>query len=88
MRFNSIILKNYRQYRDVTLAFPKIKKTDLHMIVASNGVGKTNLMNAINWCLYGDEPHLGDDILVMKRIACLFITSIALERLSRMALMS
>lgn len=61
MRFNSIILKNYRQYRDVTLAFPKIKKTDLHMIVASNGVGKTNLMNAINWCLYGDEPHLGDE---------------------------
>lgn len=61
MRFNSIILKNYRQYRDVTLSFPKIKKTDLHMIVASNGVGKTNLMNAINWCLYGDEPHLGDE---------------------------
>ena len=60
MRFNSIILKNYRQYRDVKLSFPKTRETDLHMIVASNGVGKTNLMNAINWCLYGDEPHLGD----------------------------
>jgi len=60
MRFDSIILQNYRQYQDVQFMFPKTKDTDLHLIIASNGVGKTNLMNAITWCLYGDEPHLGN----------------------------
>jgi DNA sulfur modification protein DndD len=29
--------------------------------VAQNGVGKTNILNAITWCLYGKEPHLGDE---------------------------
>ena len=39
------------------MVFDKEKPCDIHLIVASNGVGKTNLLNAINWCLYGDEPH-------------------------------
>ena len=60
MRFESISIKNYRQYRELTIEFPAVKETDLHVLVASNGIGKTNLLNAINWCLYGDEPHLGN----------------------------
>ncbi len=61
MRFNSINVSNFRQYRKMDISFPKIRETDLHVIVASNGIGKTNMLNAINWCLYGDEPHLGDE---------------------------
>lgn len=61
MRFDSIDISNYRQYRSLHVDFEKTKDTDLHIIVASNGVGKTNLLNAINWCLYGDEPHLADE---------------------------
>ena len=57
MRFKSIKIKNYRQYRNLEMVFDKEKPCDIHLIVASNGVGKTNLLNAINWCLYGDEPH-------------------------------
>ena len=57
MRINKIILKNYRQYRDVEFEFPKTTKYDVHILIAKNGVGKTTLLNAINWCLYGDEPH-------------------------------
>lgn len=37
--------------------FTKTTPYDLHVIIAVNGAGKTNLLNAINWCLYGDEPH-------------------------------
>lgn len=57
MRFSAIKISNYRQYENVTFEFEKTTKNDIHIVVASNGVGKTNLLNAINWCLYGDEPH-------------------------------
>lgn len=57
MRFSSIKICNYRQYRNLEFDFPKTTGCDMHVIVASNGVGKTNLLNAVNWCLYGDEPH-------------------------------
>ncbi len=57
MRFESIQTHNYRQYKDLYLEFPKETANDIHLIVATNGVGKTTFLNAINWCLYGDEPH-------------------------------
>ncbi len=57
MRFESIEIKNYRQYQDEGFDFTKTKDADVHLIIASNGVGKTNILNAINWCIYGDEPH-------------------------------
>lgn len=60
MRFDSINILNYRQYKNLDISFPKAKENDLHIIIASNGIGKTNMLNAINWCLYDDEPHLGD----------------------------
>lgn len=60
MRFNSIEIHNYRQYRDLQFKFQKHDQYDLHVIVGENTLGKTNLLNAITWCLYGIEPHLGD----------------------------
>ena len=59
MRFNSIEIKNYRQYRNLRFDFPTNDSYDLHIIIGKNTMGKTNVLNAINWCLYGDEPHLG-----------------------------
>ena len=60
MRFASIDVTNYRQYKSLTLTFDK-GAHDLHIIIGENGTGKTNLLNAFTWCLYGVEPHLGDD---------------------------
>lgn len=61
MRIESIEIHNYRQYRDLLFTFPKnTGDYDLHVIHGQNGMGKTNVLNAINWCLYGDEPHLSD----------------------------
>lgn len=31
-------------------------------------MGKTNILNAIAWCLYGDEPHLGDESRSLPRV--------------------
>jgi DNA sulfur modification protein DndD len=60
MRITNIDIKNYRQYQDLSFKFPYTMDNDIHIIVAQNGVGKTNLLNAITWCLYGTEPHLSD----------------------------
>ena len=57
MRFELLEAKNYRQYKDVKYDFPQTTPNDIHLIIATNGVGKTNFLNAVNWCLYGDEPH-------------------------------
>lgn len=57
MRFESIKIHNFRQYRDLTFDFSLNGANDIHLVIATNGTGKTNLLNAINWCLYGDEPH-------------------------------
>lgn len=57
MRIESIEIHNYRQYKNLSLTFPKRTDFDLHVIIGANGVGKTNLLNALNWCFYDDEPH-------------------------------
>lgn len=56
MRLQTITMHNFRQYKDIDLIFPKTKQ-DFHIIRGENGVGKTTFLNAINWCLYDDEPH-------------------------------
>ena len=58
MRFERIQILNYRQYQNLEFKFPQGEQ-DIHVIIALNGVGKTNLLNAISWCLYRSEPHLG-----------------------------
>jgi len=68
MRIERIDLINYRQFRNVSIDFGKSLTQDLHIIVADNGTGKTNLLNAINWCLYGNEPHLSKDSQQLPRI--------------------
>jgi len=52
MRIDRLVLKNYRQFRNIELPFNKNSYNDLHVIVGRNGTGKTNILNAINWCLY------------------------------------
>ena len=61
MRIESIEIQNFRQYRKEKFVFPKINgKKDIHVIIGENGEGKTNILNALTWCLYGEELHLGD----------------------------
>ena len=61
MRIERIEIQNFRQYRNLSFVFPNvIGQNDLHIIYAKNGVGKTNVLNAITWCLYDTEMHLGD----------------------------
>jgi DNA sulfur modification protein DndD len=53
-----IRLKNFRQYIDEKIGFlSEDKDKNFIVFVAPNGAGKTNLVNAITWCLYGKELH-------------------------------
>jgi len=59
MKIFWIELCNYRQYKDVVKIDFSTKKTENFTVIeGKNGAGKTNLMNAITWCLYGIEAHL------------------------------
>ena len=69
MRIESIEISNFRQYQKLQLKFCKLPgHGDLHIILAKNGVGKTNVLNAITWCLYNSEMHLGDKYTACEKL--------------------
>lgn len=58
MKIFSLELRNFRQYKgDKRIEFGT-SDGSVTIIQGDNGVGKTNLLNAITWCLYGIEKHL------------------------------
>ena len=57
---DEIRFANYRQYGTGILKFPGGENYNLSILIAQNGTGKTTLLNAITWCLYGKEPQLLD----------------------------
>ena len=62
MQLDRVIIKNYRQYRDVEVEFAKSHDQNFTIIKGNNGTGKTTMLNALSWCLYGEEIHdYGDD---------------------------
>ena len=53
MIFESVTVENWRGfYGEQTIYFSTSKKKNTTIVYAQNGVGKTNLLNAIMWCLY------------------------------------
>ena len=59
MKLLRLELENFRQYRDqVTFNFSLDDEKNMNIIQGVNGAGKTNLLNALTWCLYGTEENL------------------------------
>ena len=62
MELDRVTIKNYRQYRDVDIDFARNPEKNFTIIKGNNGTGKTTMLNALSWCLYGEEIHdYGDD---------------------------
>ena len=51
MIIKSIRLQNYRRFRNLDLELPE----NLVGIIGNNGSGKTTIVEAIGWCLYGNR---------------------------------
>lgn len=55
MKLVSLRVKDFRRfYGDQEINFSTDNKKTFTIIHAENGTGKSNLLNAINWCLYGE----------------------------------
>ena len=62
MILSSLELENYRPYRGIqTIEFSTDPEKNFTVIEGVNGAGKTQLLNAITWCLYGQEEHFRSD---------------------------
>ncbi len=58
MKIKNLELKNFRPYLgDVQLSFPNIDTNPIYLIHGPNGYGKTSLLLALNWCLYGHKTQ-------------------------------
>lgn len=57
MELDRVSIKNYRQYRNVEIEFARGSDKNFTVIKGNNGTGKTTLLNALSWCLYGEEIH-------------------------------
>ena len=56
-RIIEIEIENYRQYNGKqVIEFPD-RDEGFSVILGENGAGKSNILNAINWCFYKKEPH-------------------------------
>ena len=63
IKFISIEIENYRQYYGTNKINFTSRDEGFTVIFGKNGEGKSNLLNAINWCLYKYEPHgIGEDL--------------------------
>lgn len=58
MDIDYIAMRNFRQYRDVRIEFACSPPNKFTVIQGANGAGKTNLLNAVTWCLFGEEFHV------------------------------
>lgn len=56
MIIRSLKLKNYRRFRELDLDLPE----NIIGIIGANGAGKTTIVEAIGWCLYGNRIRRTD----------------------------
>ena len=54
-----LTLKDYRQYEgENTVELESSVEKNINVIVGQNGAGKSNILNAITLCFYGEEAHI------------------------------
>jgi len=59
----SVEIENFRQYSGNSKIDFISRDEGFSVIFGYNGEGKSNFLNAVNWCLYAFEPHgVGDEL--------------------------
>ncbi len=65
MIIRSLKLQNYRKFKDTFIEFPD----GLFGIVGNNGAGKTTILEAVAWCIYGRNASKTDPELIKREQA-------------------
>jgi DNA sulfur modification protein DndD len=61
MILERIVLENFRQFKSrQEMVFSDIRDRNVTLVHAENGFGKTTLLNALLWALYGQDGFTGD----------------------------
>ena len=68
MILNKFSLINFRQFKNVDLEFSQNENMPFTIITGGNTYGKTTLVKAFLWCLYGDK-NFNDKVLLNKDVA-------------------
>lgn len=56
LAIESILIENFRPYQKIDIRLSTDKNKTITIIEGNNSLGKTTMMNALYWCLYGEEP--------------------------------
>ena len=59
IKLNHAKVRNFRQLRDVAISFAREPESPLTVVRAENGTGKTTLLTALTWGLFGDDALPG-----------------------------
>ena len=81
IQIDRLKFKNYRQYGTAEICFKQDENADTHLFafIAQNGTGKTTILKAITWCLYGKEASgLSSNRSVSKGLPLVNTTTLAL----------
>lgn len=67
MLIKTLRLENFRQFKGVTkINFPCDAERNVTVILGNNTYGKTTLLQAFNWCLYGEADFGRDDKFLLN----------------------
>ena len=58
LKFHKIELRNYRPFIDEVVEFSQDDNKPITIVEGKNSAGKTSLIHAIHWCLYGNEKDI------------------------------
>lgn len=80
MKFLRLTLENFRVFRDrIQVDFAHDKEKNVTLFIANNATGKTTLVQAIKWCLFGNCDLKGDLINLATASQMLKKTSAKVE---------
>lgn len=69
MQLESIILNNFRQFKNEEIHFSEDPERNITVILGKNTYGKTTLIKAFLWCLYKDKNLFNDKRLLNADVA-------------------
>jgi len=58
MYIDYLSMKNFRQYQNTKIEFARPPDKNFTIVQGVTGAGKTNISNAVTWCLFGKELHI------------------------------